>query len=240
MEFFTSLLGAGANLLGGLLGKSSSDKALAAQQAMNNQNIALQKEFAQTGLQWRAADARAAERNYGINPLALLGSPTSSFSNVVGSFPGDNSLGAGVAAAGQDVARGAQALADSQSRKAVLSEKLLEAQIANVNSDTVRNQAAASQMVTRSPRTPGVNVVMPRSDPRPPKMFTSVTGDSGETIRLVKPEYATSLQLTGATPLNAGIGMRYIADAFKNVFGGPAVRGDVWRDANPPDYYGVP
>lgn len=43
---------------------------------INRQNIAYQKEFAQSGIQWRVADAKKA----GLHPLAALGANTTSYS----------------------------------------------------------------------------------------------------------------------------------------------------------------
>jgi len=88
------LISAGTSLLGGLFGKKSSEKA-------NAQNIAAQREFAQNGIQWKVADAKAA----GLHPLAALGAQTASFSP---SFVGDTSFGTGVANAGQDISRAIQ------------------------------------------------------------------------------------------------------------------------------------
>jgi len=78
-----SLISAGADLLGGLIGKSSADK-----------QSAMQKEFAQNGIQWKVADAKKA----GIHPLYALGANTMSYSPVAtGDF--------GVSQAGQDIGR---------------------------------------------------------------------------------------------------------------------------------------
>ena len=76
-------IGAAGNIFSGLIGRSSSstpdtstfyqnwrndDMAWAREQF--DRNEALQREFAQNGIRWRAADARAA----GLHPLAALGS----------------------------------------------------------------------------------------------------------------------------------------------------------------------
>lgn len=66
-----ALIGAGASLLGGLMGRSSAEK-------QAKQNIKLQKEFAQTGIQWKVKDAEKA----GVHPLYALGAQTHSFSPV--------------------------------------------------------------------------------------------------------------------------------------------------------------
>lgn len=57
-----SLITAGASLLGGYLSSKSQKK-------QANQSAALQKEFAQQGVQWRVSDAKAA----GIHPVYAMG-----------------------------------------------------------------------------------------------------------------------------------------------------------------------
>lgn len=224
MEFLGSLLSAGSSLLGGLFGQSNNNAALAAQQAMNDRNIAEQEKFAQQGLQWRAADATAAQANSGINRLALLGAPTSSFSNVVGSFPSDNPVGKGIAGAGQDIGRALNAFADKNDRQRDLQNKLLEAQIANVNSDTVKNQAAASKVVTQAPTAPT-------------PLYETFVDDKGNKVTLPSGKASTSLQNIASWPSNLAIGGHML---MKNLFGGwtsshgsPGVRGDSVRASIP-------
>lgn len=87
-----AIIGAGisaaGSLLGGLFGQSSQEK-------MAEQNIKLQREFAQKGIQWKAADALKA----GIHPLYAMGAQTHSFAPV---SVGD-SLGPAMASASQDI-----------------------------------------------------------------------------------------------------------------------------------------
>lgn len=65
-----SILGAIAGpVISGLFNSSSSESA-------SDANYSAQKEFAQNGLQWKAADARAA----GLHPMAVLGSSGAAFS----------------------------------------------------------------------------------------------------------------------------------------------------------------
>lgn len=59
-----ALIGAGANVLGGLFGKKSAERGTSAQM-----------EMAKHGISWRVADAKRA----GIHPLAALGLPLTSF-----------------------------------------------------------------------------------------------------------------------------------------------------------------
>jgi hypothetical protein len=58
--------------------KRASDKAANIQSDIANMNVDLQKEFAQTGVRWKVADAKAA----GIHPLAALGAQTQGFNPV--------------------------------------------------------------------------------------------------------------------------------------------------------------
>lgn len=128
------LIGAASSLVGGLMGQNSQREAQAAQERMAAQNIALQKEFAQSGIQWKVADAKAA----GVHPLYALGANTTSFSPVsVGSSP-RSPLGEGIAAAGQDFSRAMGATSSSTTRiisgltveRGMLENELLRTQIA--------------------------------------------------------------------------------------------------------------
>ena len=185
---------------------------------INNQNIQNQREFATNALTWKAGDARRAEAAYGINPLALLGAQTSSFQNVVG----DNSLGQGIAAAGQDLGRAANALTDHQERKAQLDEDLVKAQIANINSQTVQNQAAASNMATRvTSATPGLRPGM-KSKTLP--LYSTYVDPDGNKVLLPSDKASSSLQNMASWPSNAAIGL----DLFSRNLG---VR-HMWRDTN--------
>jgi len=93
-------------LIGGLISAASSflggQSAQRSQEKMAAENIALQKQFAQEGIRWKVADAKAA----GIHPLYALGANTTSFSPVSIGSPG----GAGIAAAGQDIGRAVNAM----------------------------------------------------------------------------------------------------------------------------------
>lgn len=81
-----SIIGAGASLLGGLMGESG-----------KRRELAQQKEFAQHGIRWRVEDARAA----GIHPALAMGASVPSYTPVgLGS-----SMAEGLSNAGQDVSR---------------------------------------------------------------------------------------------------------------------------------------
>lgn len=71
--------------IGGALGLIGSSQSQANAAKLNQLNYEHQKEFAQNGIRWRVADAKAA----GIHPLAALGAQTSSYSPsaVIGDSP---------------------------------------------------------------------------------------------------------------------------------------------------------
>jgi len=128
------LIGAAANVIGGIMGQNAQKEAAATQERMAAQNIALQKEFAQSGIQWKVADAKAA----GVHPLYALGANTTSFSPVSVGSPSSSPLGQGIAAAGQDVSRAMAATSNSTTRmlsgltleRGALENELLRTQIA--------------------------------------------------------------------------------------------------------------
>jgi len=96
-----AIIGAGANLLGGILGNNQQKKTA-------EQNIQLQKDFAQNAIQWKVEDAKKA----GVHPLYALGAQTSSFSPV---SVGD-SLSGSISSAGQDISRAVNATSDQTTR----------------------------------------------------------------------------------------------------------------------------
>lgn len=127
-----ALIGAGTQLLGGLLGRDSAQK-------QADKNAALQREFAQSGIQWKVEDAKKA----GVHPLYALGASTHSFSPVSISDP----LPAAMANAGQDLSRAMTSTATPTQRqtafgsamesltleKAGLENQLLRSQIVRMN-----------------------------------------------------------------------------------------------------------
>lgn len=219
--FLGSLLSAGTSLIGGMMSSDSATK----QAEANYQN---QLQFAQNGLQWRALDATNAEKAYGINRLALLGAPTTSFQNTVGDT---GQMGAGVAQAGQDIGRALNAMADKNDRQRDLENKLLEAKIANVNSDTVRNQMAASKAVTQAPTAPT-------------PLYQDFVDDKGRHFRLPSGKASSAMQNWASLPAQIPIAITQAGDAiqseyhilmdpvnqwFRSKFGSSGARGDVVR-----------
>lgn len=132
-----ALIEAGSSLLGGLLNRSSAQDANKQQMAIAQQNIALQKEFAQNGIQWKAADAAKA----GIHPLYALGANTVSFSPVSVGSTADSSMGNAVASAGQDIGR-AMAASSSEKTRAAATLTALQLERGALENELLRSQIA--------------------------------------------------------------------------------------------------
>lgn len=194
-------VGAAANLIGGSMQQRESDK-------IAQMNIQMQKDFAQKGLEWKAADARAAEKAYGINALTLLGAPTSSFSNVAG----NPDAGSGVRGAGQDISRALAANSVIQQRQADLDAKLTEAKIANINADTIQTTAKASEArLASAPGTPpGLSTTIP--------LTQWAVDENGNKIRIPSKEAASPLQTIASTPANLSLAVRQLGDIMRNTW----------------------
>lgn len=131
MSLLSSIAGP---ILGGLVGgyfdykaqkQQSEDAAASREQAdrLNAQNIAMQKEFAQTGIQWRVEDAKKA----GIHPLAALGGGGAAYapSSVVGSY--DSGRPEFLRSTGQNISRAInQAMTPDQKVERALRLKSLD------------------------------------------------------------------------------------------------------------------
>lgn len=175
-----SLFSAGANLVGGFLGKSSADKARESQERANALNAELQREFAQNSIRWRVADARAA----GIHPIYALGAPTISASPSYVGATADNSMGAALANAGQDIGRAINATRTTPERVLALKEAQLRLESLSLDNEVKRASLASSlQRLAQNsnPPMPAIGDKEPFSvpqaskvDERPPLMYGGV------------------------------------------------------------------
>lgn len=135
-----SLISAGSSLLGGLFGSKSKDEAA-------EKNAALQKEFAQNSLQWKAADAKKA----GIHPVYAMGAPTYTPSSV---YDGSSPVGQSLASAGQDIGRAIDATRTAPQKldAYTLTAQKLDLENKSLNNDILRADLAAK--VSRSIQSP--------------------------------------------------------------------------------------
>lgn len=157
-----SIISAGANIIGGLLGKSSADSARDAQAQHIKQQIDAQKEFAQAGIRWKVADAKAA----GIHPIYALGASTPSFSPVSANFAADTSLPNAMAAAGQDIGRAVNATRTQTERVDAFSKAARALQLENMSlqNDVLRTEIASKTgrlVQSANPPMPGSSYLVP-------------------------------------------------------------------------------
>lgn len=121
-------IGAVGSLLGGLFGNKAKEDAA-------EKNAKLQKEFAQSGIQWKVKDAEKA----GVHPLAALGAQTVSFtpSYIGGDDPG-------IAAAGQNIAGAIERTQTAPQRLGALAQKAQELSVEKIGleNDLLRSQIA--------------------------------------------------------------------------------------------------
>lgn len=125
----SALIPAAANIIGGIIGQNAADDRAA-------KNEALQREFAQSGIQWKVADAKKA----GIHPLYALGAQTHSFApQSVGSSP----MASAVSAMGQDIGRAVHATQTQDTREQMFRESVRQLELTNY---TLKNDLLASQI----------------------------------------------------------------------------------------------
>lgn len=125
---------------GAALGFMGAREQAQSQEKANEQNYAMQKEFAQHGIRWKAEDSRAA----GIHPLFGLGAQTIQPSPAyVGADPG----GAGLSSAGQSAIGAASQLAVIEGQK--LQNKALEAQIYRNTTEGLLADMQAAEVKSR-------------------------------------------------------------------------------------------
>ncbi|WNK13228.1 MAG: DNA pilot protein [Microvirus sp.] len=175
-----SIIGAVANLW-------SAGQNRNAQAQANQQNYQAQLDFAQNGLQWKAADARAA----GLHPLAALGSSGAAFSpsfqagqqpnfDVSGLFDDMDSM----APSGQDTTR---------AMRAQLSDHDREMQAAVLRNQQLQNSLIEGQLAEQwgkimgqpsNPPAPGpVNVQVPNKTGQVPQGIVKLEPSKSESTR---------------------------------------------------------
>lgn len=161
-----ALIGAGASLASGLLGNKSQEKAqkanIAAENARNEQNIALQKEFAQSGIQWKVSDAEKA----GVHPLFALGAQTTSFSptSIGGGASQSGSDFSALADAGQNIGRAIDSTRSTPATAMALQLAKIQLEGAGLDNDLKRTQllsALRTNGIGAHPPLPGAADVYP-------------------------------------------------------------------------------
>lgn len=139
------LISAGASLLGGLMGKSSADDARDQANQHSLRQEALQREFAQNGIQWKVQDALKA----GIHPIYALGSGGASYAPVSQNFTADTSLPNALASAGQDISRGIHATRTQSQRTDAIGKQAAALQLEGLSLD---NDAKRLEIASKTGR----------------------------------------------------------------------------------------
>lgn len=150
--------GVGA-LAGGLLNSSANSVASGRAQDANADNIALQKEFAQTGVTWRTRDVMRAYGESGIHPLALLGVQGPSYTpvNYVGSS--DTAMGDAISGASQNISRSMLATASEDKRMAHMKDLMsLSTESAGLDNELKRLRIQSEAMRLRQQLNPSMPV----------------------------------------------------------------------------------
>lgn len=161
-----SIIGAGASLLGGLLGRSHQEE-----------QLQIERQRQDTSVQRRVADAKAA----GIHPMFALGANVSSPSVSVGGDP----LASALNSMGQDLSRAARAGHTNEQRgesevlqrlaleRATLGNELLRSQIASINARTSQGGQVGPPVppIAADSPTPFPVVENDKAEKRPPLML---------------------------------------------------------------------
>ena len=155
-----SIAGGIGAAVGGVAGLISSGQSQANAAKLNQLNYEHQKEFAQNGIRWKVADAKAA----GLHPLAALGASTAQYTpaTAIGDSPDWSFL----SDAGQSIGRAVDAKRTQQERVeqqqkqdaafALKAENqkaendLIRAQTASIQQDMALRQAKASEQAVRT------------------------------------------------------------------------------------------
>lgn len=140
-----ALIGAAAGLAGGLLNKSSADSAREASIQHSLRQEALQKEFAQSGIQWRVEDAKKA----GIHPIYALGGSGASYSPTSSNFTADTSMGSALAQAGQDISSSMQ---KTQTAGARVDAYTAAAQKLSLEKGSLENELLRTELASKTGR----------------------------------------------------------------------------------------
>ena len=160
MGWGSAIGGAIGGIAGGVAGLISGGQSSASAERLNQLNYEHQKEFAQNGIRWKVADAKAA----GLHPLAALGASTAQYTpaTAIGDSPDWSFLADAGQSIGRavDVKRTQQERVEQQQKQdtafALKAENqkaendLIRAQTASIQQDMVLRQAKASEQAVRT------------------------------------------------------------------------------------------
>lgn len=168
-------------------------------------NIALQREFAQSGIQWKVEDAKKA----GIHPLYALGASTTSFSPVSVGASAPTSFARDLGSMGQDISRAVNATrtgdqrVDAYSTAAAqlsLEKAGLENELLRANINKIRQQINPPLPSPGGNFIPGQGDTPPIIKVKPGETETSSPYNPSQAA-VVAPDVAFSQTRTGMAPV---------------------------------------
>ena len=199
MSLLGGIIGAGANIIGGLLGKSEADA-----------QMDFQKRAMKNRIQWTVADANKA----GVSPIYALGAPTFNPSPVMSGMP------EAMANAGQDIARAVDATQDANEKATAYTKSIqaLNIQRMGLENELLGAQISKIRQPGSPPAAPGGSALIPgqgsgtvgkvKIDPDVGPMVLRVPGRNGGPMDFV----------TGPTSNSQTIADQY-GDAAQEVYG---------------------
>lgn len=175
-----ALVAAGASILGGILGNKSKEKAA-------QREYQQQKEFAQSGIQWKVEDAKKA----GIHPVYALGAPTTSYAPQSVGGPDYNFL----ADAGQNIGRAIDSTRSNPAKAEALALTASQIQLEGLQLDNEikRAQLASAYALARQQSNPGLPSLLTTAD----IMGMPGQGDGPQVDRVQPPQFTPSLREGG-------------------------------------------
>lgn len=144
------LIGAAGSLIGSALSSDSAEDQQKAAMDFSERQFAEQRSLAREGIRFRVQDASLA----GIHPLyALGGSPAGGSPVGMAGSPGDDSMGPGFAAAGQDIGRAVMAAMNDSERQNAYNDKIMKLQEdrLGLENDLLRSRIARFNNPTQLP-----------------------------------------------------------------------------------------
>jgi len=191
-----ALIAAGTSILGGILGNKASEKANKAAEANAQKQYEQQKEFAQSGIQWKVADAEKA----GVHPLYALGANTVSYApQSVGSTPSNFDF---VGQAGQNIGRAIDATRSNPRKMEAMALTASQIQLEGLQLDNELKRTQLQSAITLANQT--------GKGPGLPGLFTrnAVNGIDGQgdtpqidgvpaQHKATPPQYTTNLRAFG-------------------------------------------
>lgn len=147
MSLIGAAISGAASLAGGFLNSSATKRQNEQANALAQQNMKMQKQFAQEGLTWKIDDAiRNADK---VHPIYSLGSAGPTFTPVSANFAADHSIGNAVSSAGQDLGRAVAATATQGQRADAFTKA---AQALSLEKGALENEVLRSQLASQNAR----------------------------------------------------------------------------------------